>query len=212
MTLDEFRAGIAPHLIAEPRAAWARPPAGDTAWIGPDARLRDAAVLFGVVPRPGDIRLILTTRTADLRAHAGQVALPGGKVDPEDADPIATALREADEEIGLSADLVTPLGYFRPYIAGSGFRILPVVAVVAPTYATTLNAVEVADVFEVPLDFLMDQTNHRIGERLWQGRTRQFYEMPYPEPDGPENPPRERYIWGITAGIIRQVVEHLGAP
>lgn len=212
MTLDDFRAAIAPHLLSEPRAAWARPPAGDMAYLAENTRLRDAAVLFGVVARPEDIRLILTTRTADLRSHAGQVALPGGKVDAEDADPIATALREAEEEIGLAPELVTPLGYFRPYIAGSGFRIMPVVGVVDPGYATTLNAVEVADVFEVPLDFLMDQTNHRIGERHWQGRRRQFYEMPYPEPAGPEKPAQERYIWGITAGIIRQVAEHLGAP
>lgn len=212
MTPEEFRARIAPHLVTEPRAAWERPPAGDIAWLGPNPRLRDAAVLFGVVPRPEDVRLILTTRTADLRAHAGQVALPGGKVDPEDVDPIATALREAEEEIGLAPDLVAPLGYFRPYLAGSGFRIMPVVAVVDPGYATTLNAVEVADVFEVPLDFLMDQTNHRIGHRIWQGQRRSFYEMPYPEPAGPEKPARERYIWGITAGIIRQVAEHLGAP
>lgn len=212
MTLDEFRAGIAPHLLAEPVAAWARPPAGDVTWFAPDARLRDAAVLFGVVQRPEDIRLILTTRTADLRSHAGQVALPGGKVDADDADPIATALREAEEEIGLAPALVTPLGYFRPYVAGSGFRIMPVVGVVDPTYATTLNAVEVADVFEVPFGFLMDQTNHRIGERVLHGRRRSFYEMPYPEPAGPEKPARERYIWGITAGIIRQVAEHLGAP
>jgi 8-oxo-dGTP pyrophosphatase MutT (NUDIX family) len=210
MTLDEFAAAIAPHLVADPADAWSRPPAGDVGLLAGGTRLRDAAVLFGVVPRPGDSRLILTTRTTELRAHAGQIALPGGTVDPTDRDPIATALREAEEEIGLPPGLVTPLGYFRPYVAGTGYRIMPVVAAVAPGFVPVANAREVADVFEVPLGFLLDAGNHRIGRRFLQGRDRRFYEMPYSEPAGPEKPARERYIWGITAGIIRQVAEHIG--
>lgn len=158
---------------------------------------RDAAVLMGIVDRGDEATLILTERTAHLNDHAGQIALPGGKIDAGDADPIDAALREAEEEIGLDRAFVEPIGYFYPYLTGTLFRIVPVLATVRPGFTLTPNANEVADVFEVPIRFLMDEQNHRIGSREFQGATRYFYEMPF----------GDRYIWGITAGIIRHVCE-----
>lgn len=162
------------------------------------AATRPAAVLVPVVDRPAPA-VILTMRTKDLSSHAGQIAFPGGKIDKADKGPLAAALREAKEEIGLDARLVEPLGYLDLYLTFSGFRILPVVARVAPDYALTLNASEVADAFEVPLDFLMGPENHRRRSREWKGIQRQYYEMPY----------QERYIWGVTAGILRNLYERV---
>ena len=120
-------------------------------------------------------------------------------MDPEDASPAATALREAGEEIGLVADRVEVLGYLGPYLTGSGFRIVPVLARVLTPLALTLNPLEVADAFEVPFSFLMSEANHQLREREWRGRARQFYAMPY----------NDRNIWGITAGILRVLHDRL---
>ncbi len=155
--------------------------------------LRDAAVLVPVSPRPEGAAVMLTRRTDHLAAHAGQIAFPGGKIDRGDAGPVAAALREAEEEIGLDSRLVEPLGLLDPYISNSGFRIFPVVAVVEPFAAVTPNPEEVADVFEVPLAFLMSPENHVLETRPWRGVERRYYAMPY----------REWRIWGVTAGIIR---------
>jgi 8-oxo-dGTP pyrophosphatase MutT (NUDIX family) len=162
------------------------------------AATRPAAVLVPVVdrPQPG---VILTMRTSELASHAGQIAFPGGKIDEADKGPLAAALREAQEEVGLDPRLVEPLGYLDVYLTFSGFRILPVVARVAPGYALTLNASEVADAFEVPLDFLMGPENHQRHSRDWKGIQRQYYAMPY----------GERYIWGVTAGILRNLYERV---
>jgi 8-oxo-dGTP pyrophosphatase MutT (NUDIX family) len=162
------------------------------------AATRPAAVLIPVVDRaePG---IILTMRTSDLSSHAGQIAFPGGKIDKTDASPLAAALREAHEEIGLDAALIEPLGYLDLYFTFSGFRILPVVARVKPTYRLTVNPSEVADAFEVPLDFLMRPENHQRHARDWKGIQRQYYAMPY----------QERYIWGVTAGILRNLYERV---
>jgi 8-oxo-dGTP pyrophosphatase MutT (NUDIX family) len=162
------------------------------------AATRPAAVLVPVVDRPAP-GVILTMRTSELPSHAGQIAFPGGKIDEADKGPLAAALREAKEEIGLDAGLVEPLGYLDLYLTFSGFRILPVVARVESGYALTLNAAEVADAFEVPLDFLMGPHNHQRHTRDWKGITRQYYAMPY----------QERYIWGVTAGILRNLYERL---
>jgi 8-oxo-dGTP pyrophosphatase MutT (NUDIX family) len=162
------------------------------------AATRPAAVLVPVVDRP-DPGVILTMRTPDLSSHAGQIAFPGGKIDQTDRGPLAAALREAKEEIGLDARLIDPLGYLDLYLTFSGYRILPVVARVQPGYDLTLNASEVADAFEVPLDFLMGPQNHQRHSREWKGVQRQYYAMPW----------QERYIWGVTAGILRNLYERV---
>jgi 8-oxo-dGTP pyrophosphatase MutT (NUDIX family) len=159
---------------------------------------RPAAVLVPVVDRPTPT-VILTLRTADLASHAGQIAFPGGKIDPDDASPLGAALREAQEEIGLAPALVEPLGYLDLYLTFSGFRIVPTVARVAPGYALNLNKSEVSEAFEVPLSFLMGPQNHQRHSRDWKGITRQYYAMPY----------EDRYIWGVTAGILRNLYERL---
>lgn len=162
---------------------------------------RDAAVLIPVVAREPDATILLTLRTPHLSAHAGQIAFPGGKIDPDDASATAAALREAEEEIGLERSFVTPMGALAPYFTGTGYRIVPIVAMVDPAHRLTINPHEVADAFEVPLPFLMSPGNHRQGSREFRGAVRHFYEMPF----------GERYIWGVTAGIIRGLYERVFA-
>jgi 8-oxo-dGTP pyrophosphatase MutT (NUDIX family) len=193
------------RFFAAAARALARPvePGGDHV-LNPDlahvpAAYRDAAVLIPVVAREPEATVILTLRTEHLPNHAGQIAFPGGKIDPEDASPVAAALREAKEEIGLGGGAVSVVGTLAPYLSRTGFRIVPVLGRVEPSYALTPNAAEVADVFEVPLAFLMDPANHRRGSRPFYGRERYFYEIPY----------AERYIWGVSAGIIRGLYEQV---
>jgi 8-oxo-dGTP pyrophosphatase MutT (NUDIX family) len=162
------------------------------------AAARPAAVLAPIVPRAEGLTMLLTLRAAHLRSHSGQVAFPGGKIDAGET-PGETALREAREEIGLAPDLVEPLGWLDPYLTGTGYRVTALVALVDPAFKPKLNPDEVADVFETPFAFLMDAANHRLEERQWRGRTRKFYAMPY----------GERYIWGVTAGILRNLYERL---
>jgi 8-oxo-dGTP pyrophosphatase MutT (NUDIX family) len=159
---------------------------------------RQAAVLIPVVDRT-ELTVILTVRTPDLTSHAGQIAFPGGKIDPHDASPVAAALREANEEIGLVPARVEPLGYLDLYLTFSCFRILPTVARVDPHFTMTLNRHEVVEAFEVPLAFLMAPENHQRHSRDWKGIIRQYYAMPY----------EDRYIWGVTAGILRNLYERL---
>jgi 8-oxo-dGTP pyrophosphatase MutT (NUDIX family) len=160
--------------------------------------LRPAAVLLPVVDRPGGLTVLLTLRASDLRAHSGQVAFPGGKIDAGET-PCEAAFREAQEEIGLEKRFVEPLGWLDPYFTGTGFRVAPLVALVEPSFELTVNKLEVDEVFETPFAFLMDAANHRLEEREWQGRRRRYYAMPH---DG-------RYIWGATAGILRNLYEKL---
>ena len=162
------------------------------------AATRPAAVLVPVVDRP-DPTVLLTQRTADLPSHAGQVAFPGGKIDPSDATPAGAAMREAEEEIGLNHGVIEPIGYLDLYLTFSGFRVLPTVARIAPDYGLTLNPSEVADAFEVPLAFLMDVQNHALHSRDWKGVIRRYYAMPF----------GERYIWGVTAGILRNLYHRI---
>jgi len=150
-------------------------------------------VLIPVVDRPEPM-VLLTLRT-ELPSHPGQIAFPGGKIDPGDASTAAAALREAEEEIGLTGELIEPIGYLDLYLTFSGFRILPTVARVNPDYRLALNEREVADAFEVPLAFLMDANNHALHSRDWKGIERKYYAMPF----------GERYIWGVTAGIVRNL-------
>lgn len=160
---------------------------------------RAAAVLVGLVAYPNEVRVILTQRASTLRVHSGQIAFPGGKIEAEDEGPVAAALREAHEEIGLEAGCVEPLGYLDPYVTGTGFHIIPVVAKVSPPLALRLNREEVEESFEAPFAFLMDAANHALEAREFDGRMRHFYAMPY----------GDRHIWGVTAGILRNLYERL---
>ena len=160
---------------------------------------RAAAVLVPIVKHDVEVTVLLTTRHASLRQHSGQIAFPGGKIDPDDASPLAAALREAEEEIGLEREVVTPLGYLDPYLTGTGYRVLPVVGLVVPPLRLAINPVEVDDAFEVPLGFLMDPGNHELHSRDFGGRVRRFYAMPF----------GERFIWGATAGMLRNLYERL---
>lgn len=176
--------------------------------LNPDLRdlivrpgLRDAAVLIPVVDHGGEASVLLTKRTEKLRSHSGQVAFPGGAIDPTDASPEDAAVRETLEEIGLGAADIDVVGRMPDYVSGSGYRIAPVLGIVRPDYFLTINEDEVDDAFEVPLSFLMNPANHRRESRIWQDRERFFYTMPF----------GERYIWGVTAGIIRTLYERLYA-
>lgn len=156
--------------------------------------LKEAAVLLPVIAHEaGGLALLLTRRTDHLRSHAGQIALPGGKIDPGDAGPVAAALREAEEEVGLPPAFVEPIGRLTPYVSNTGYRIHPVVALVAPGAPLAPNPDEVADLFEVPLSFLMTPSNHVLETRSFLGVDRRYYTMPY----------EGRRIWGVTAGILR---------
>jgi 8-oxo-dGTP pyrophosphatase MutT (NUDIX family) len=163
--------------------------------------VRPAAVLIPVVDHPQPT-VLLTQRSAHLNDHAGQIAFPGGKIDATDASPLDAALREAEEEIGLSRQFVDPIGYLDLYGTGFGFRILPTVARVRPGFKLNINHSEVDDAFEVPLAFLMDPANHQLHSKEFRGMERSYYAMPF----------AERYIWGATAGILRVLYERIYLP
>ena len=199
---EEFFARAASRIDLEPRRAEDEP-LGDH-HLNPDLTtdgmiFKEAAVLIPVVARQPKASILFTQRTPHLSAHAGQIAFPGGKVDAEDATAAAAALREAEEEIGLSPRMVEPVGYLSPYLTRTGYRIMPVLGRVDPTHELSINPQEVVETFEVPLSFLMSAANHRRGSRIFMGRPRYFYEIPF----------KERYIWGITAGIIRGLYERI---
>ena len=149
--------------------------------------------------------VLLTQRTNHLSTHSGQIAFPGGKADDTDADAVATALREAHEEVGLERGFVQVLGALPTYITGSAFIITPVVALVQPGFTLEPNADEVADVFEVPLDFLMNPANHRRHAIEAEGVRREWFSMPY------QDQATERFIWGATAGMLRNFYRFLSA-
>jgi len=163
--------------------------------------IRPAAVLVPVVDYPQPT-VLLTQRSAHLNDHAGQISFPGGKIDATDASPLDTALREAEEEIGLSREFIDPIGYLDLYGTSFGFRILPAVARIKPGFKLRINQSEVDDVFEVPLAFLMNPVNHQTHSKEFRGIERSYYAMPY----------EERYIWGATAGILRVLYERIYLP
>lgn len=136
--------------------------------------------------------VLLTQRTAHLSDHAGQISFPGGRIEPGDGSPQHAALREAFEEVGLAPEHVEPIGRLDDYETRTGFLVHPIVGIVTPPFAAKPDPFEVAEVFEVPLAFVLDRRNHRLESRLFKGRERQFYVMPY----------ESRYIWGATAGML----------
>jgi len=201
-TANDFRVRVATGQGVEDRASY-----GDHT-LNPDleqlflqAKLRDAAVLIPVVDHGEEASVILTKRTEKLRSHSGQIAFPGGRLDATDPTPEFAALRETEEEIGLLPGYVDVVGRMPDYVSGSGFRIAPILGVVRPGFSLSINPDEVDDAFEVPLSFLMDPANHNRESRVWQDKERFFYTMPF----------GDRYIWGVTAGIIRAVYERLYA-
>lgn len=160
--------------------------------------IRPAAVLVPVVDHP-EPTVLLTQRAQHLPDHPGQISFPGGKIEASDETPKHSALREAEEEIGLDRAHVEPLGYLDLYMTTLGYRIVPLVARVKPGFTLTLNPSEVDNVFEVPLAFLMDIANHQRHSREWQGVTRHFYAITF----------EQRYIWGVTAGILRNLYDRI---
>lgn len=206
-----FRALAARCLEAEPTDAVFDPRSGRT-WGRSDWELnpemiadfavmepaRPAAVLVPIIARD-ELTVLLTQRPDGMKQHAGQISFPGGKVEPDDPSPAAAALREAEEEIGLRHEHIEPLGFLDTYRTGTGYNVAPLVAIVRPDFVLAVDSREVADVFEVPLSFLMDEANHQKHSRPWRGRERHFYAMPY----------GERFIWGATAGMLKNLHQRL---
>ena len=165
----------------------------------PDLKQRPAAVLCGLIERAGGLHVVLTMRAAHLNQHAGQIAFPGGKIDRQDSSPLAAALREANEEIGLDQDRVEIIGTLDEYLTSTGFRVTPFVGVIDPRWLAVPDANEVEEVFETPLDFLMDPANRvRHHHDRW-GARRYYYAMPW----------GDYYIWGATAGMLKGLSDRL---
>lgn len=160
--------------------------------------IRPAAVLVPIVEH-AEPTVLLTQRAQHLPDHPGQISFPGGKIDKSDKSPLDSALREAEEEIGLDRAHVEPLGYLDLYMTTLGYRIVPVIARVKPGFSLKLNVSEVDNAFEVPLAFVMDIANHQRHSRDWQGMTRHYYAITF----------GERYIWGVTAGILRNLYDRI---
>jgi 8-oxo-dGTP pyrophosphatase MutT (NUDIX family) len=209
--------GIDSHLPAVAREALSpgalrerfRSPPSWEAEVRSEPRFADrpaarASVLIPVVMRERP-SVILTERTTHLSTHSGQVAFPGGRRDDTDTDEAHTALREAHEEIGLTSELVEVLGTMPTYTTGSRFIITPVVGLVSPDFRLTLNEHEVADAFEVPLEFLMNPAHHRRHIIEWANARREWFSMPYMDGN------QERFVWGATAGMLRNFYRFLVA-
>lgn len=161
--------------------------------------LTPAAVLVPIVERDNGLTVLLTQRTDHLTAHAGQISFPGGRAELEDVNLEATALRETEEEVGLAGDHIEVVGQLDIYVTRTGFEVTPVVGIVTPPFAIKPDPFEVADVFEVPLSFVVDPANHQKESRQHKGIERQFYVLPY----------EDRYIWGATAGMLVNLSEVL---
>lgn len=199
-TLDDFLMRASDRL--DPIEGASRlPEGGDLDFIDQDrlGSIRAAAVLIPVIPRPSGPTALLTRRPETMAAHPGQVAFPGGKVEATDADDVAAALREAEEEVGVVPRNVQLVGRSAKYITGTEFSITPVIGVLPSDFVARPDPSEVADVFETPLDFLFNTANHQTGSAVWKGKRRQYVEMPW----------QGFRIWGVTAGIIRDLYDTL---
>jgi 8-oxo-dGTP pyrophosphatase MutT (NUDIX family) len=161
--------------------------------------LTPAATLVPIIDRPGGLTLLLTQRTDHLNDHPGQISFPGGRMDAGDENPMATALRETEEEIGLARQFVSVAGYLDAYATGTGFLVTPVVGLVSPGFSLALDPFEVAEVFEVPLEYLLDARNYRREELQVRVGKRWFYVIEY----------ERRYIWGATAGMLMNLSQKL---
>ncbi len=166
---------------------------------GVKLKRKPAAVLVPLIDTPSGFSVLLTKRTPDLTQHAGQIAFPGGRMEPSDLDATDCALRETEEETGLHRGAVEILGTLDPYLTITGYEVIPVVGAVTPPFTLKPDPVEVAETFEVPLTFLMDPANHHRVEREYKGLTRAYYAMPF----------GQQYIWGATAGMILNLFEVL---
>ncbi len=169
----------------------------DNEFLKSENPIRPAAVLMPIVERHDGLTVLFTRRSDHLKAHAGQISFPGGRVEAGDLDPIATALRETDEEIGIKQPFIDVAGTMTDYVTGTGFQITPVIGFVKPGFTLQPDPFEVAEVFEVPFDFLMDPKNHKRERIHWRGAMREYYAMPY----------HDHYIWGATAGMLRLFYE-----
>ena len=168
-------------------------------WNEPPPPAREAAVLAPIIKRPGGWTMLLTERSHELAMHSGQVAFPGGRVDVTDASPLAAALRETQEEVGLARDFIDPIGAWDRYRTITGYHVTPIAALVEPGFTLTTDPREVASVFEAPLEFLMNPANHEKRQAEFRGRQRFYWAMPY----------EGHFIWGATAGMIRALYERL---
>jgi len=195
LTLDVPAGLTDPHVTPKSGDHDADPVMQKIAEVRP---IRPAAVLVPVVDH-SEPTVLLTQRAQHLPDHPGQISFPGGKIDKTDTSPLESALREAEEEIGLDRSHVTPIGYLDVYMTTLGYRIVPTIARVKPGFALTLNESEVDATFEVPLAFLMDQGNLQRHARDWQGMTRHYYAITF----------GEHYIWGVTAGILRNLYDRI---
>ena len=164
-----------------------------------DDSLRRAATLCPIIDRSDGLSVILTRRADNLRAHPGQISFPGGKIEPSDASPLEAALREAEEEIGLGAHQVEVSGALHPYPTGTGFLVTPFIGFVDPSFNAVADPSEVAEVFEVPLNFVMNRENYRRESYSREGKRRHFYAIMV----------REYRIWGATAGMLRELADRV---
>ena len=204
-------ARLAPAALRERFAApppWEPEFTGDGRWL--DREPRPAAVLVPLVQREGGVTVLLTRRTDHLHDHAGQVSFPGGRTDPGDPDARHTALREAEEEIGLTPAHVEVLGQLPVYRTGTGYDVTAVVALVPTPPRLVLDPFEVAEAFEVPLPFLMNPAHHRRHAFEAFGETRHFLSMPWRDPAAGADAP-EFFIWGATAAMVRNLYRLLAA-
>lgn len=165
----------------------------------PTGRSPRPAVLVPIVERESGLTVLLTRRTDHLDDHAGQISFPGGRIEPEDADPEAAALRETEEEVGLPRARVRLIGQLDTYVTRTDFEIIPVVGLITPPFPVEMDSFEVAEVFEVPLSFFLAPENRQRRSRVYEGSERYFYVFPY----------RDYYIWGATAGMLVNLVEIL---
>ncbi|MEW9580824.1 CoA pyrophosphatase [Paraburkholderia sp. DGU8] len=202
----------------EQRLAWTTEPVVEPQWRKTSGDPRVAAVLVPLVVREPGLTVLLTQRADHLNDHAGQVSFPGGRHEPFDADAIATALREAQEEVGLAPSRVEILGALPDYLTGTGFCVTPVIGLVHPPFALKMDRLEVAEVFEVPLAFLMDPANHEERVFRFEGGERRFFAMPYPRSQsagahgqGVSEVGGHHFIWGATAAMLRNLYRFLAA-